>query len=269
VTFVTTDEDRCRQAAARLLTAASDRAPCAPVRDLIGDGGMPAAYAVQQLLTQHALAGRRRISGRKIGLTSAAVQRQLGVDQPDFGVLFADMARGETEPVDVADLLQPRIEAEVAFVLGADLDQADLDLDIVRTKVDFALPALEIVDSRIAGWDITLVDTVADNASSGLYVLGAQRRPLAGLDLPGITMRMTADGATVSEGTGADCLGDPAEALLWLARAARDYGSALRAGDLVLSGALGPMVPVSPGTTYRAELQGLGTVQASFGKEEA
>jgi 2-keto-4-pentenoate hydratase len=179
VTFAQADEDLCRQAAARLLTAASDRAPCAPVRDLIGDGGMSAGYAVQQLLTQQALA-----SGRKIGLTSAAVQRQLGVDQPDFGVLFADMARDETQPVELVDLLQPRIEAEVAFVLGADLDQENLNLDIVRTAVDFAMPALEIVDSRIAGWDITLVDTVADNASSGLYVLGAQRRPLAGLDLP-------------------------------------------------------------------------------------
>lgn len=269
MTFVVAEQNLYRQAASRLLTAAKDRVPCAPVRDLIGDGGMAAGYAVQQLLTQQAVASGRQISGRKIGLTSAAVQRQLGVDQPDFGVLFADMARSQTEPVAMTDLLQPRIEAEIAFVLGADLDRADLDLDIVRAAVDYAMPALEIVDSRIACWDITLTDTVADNASCGLYVLGAPHCPLAGLDLPAVTMRMTAGDEVVSEGNGAACLGDPAEALLWLARTTRDYGSPLRSGDQVLSGALGPMVPVNPGTTYRAELDGLGTVQASFGKEQA
>jgi 2-keto-4-pentenoate hydratase len=160
-------------------------------------------------------------------------------------VLFADMARTETEAVDMTALLQPRIEAEVAFVLGAGLDRADLDLDVVCSAVGYAVAALEIVDSRIAGWDISLVDTFADNASSGLYVLGAQRRPLAGLDLREVTMTMTAGDEAASEGTGAACLGDPCAALLWLARTARDYGWPLRAGDLVLSGALGPMVPTS------------------------
>ena len=269
MTFVVAEPDLCRQAADRLLAAALDRAPCAPVRDLIGSGGMAAGYAVQQLLTQEAVGSGRRITGRKIGLTSEAVQRQLGVDQPDFGVLFADMARTETEPVDMTALLQPRIEAEVAFVLGAGLDRADLDLDVVRSAVDYAVAALEIVDSRIAGWDISLVDTVADNASSGLYVLGAQHRPLAGLDLREVTMTMTAGGEVAAEGTGAACLGDPCAALLWLARTARDYGWPLRAGDLVLSGALGPMVPVTPGTTYAAALDGLGTVRASFRREPA
>jgi 2-keto-4-pentenoate hydratase len=165
----------------------------------------------------------------------------------------------------MAVLLQPRIEAEVAFVLKDGLDRADLDLAVVRSAVDYAVAALEIVDSRIAGWDITLVDTVADNASCGLYVLGSRCRPLTGLGLPALTMTMTAGGEVVSEGTGAACLGDPAEALLWLARTARDFGSSLRAGDLVLSGALGPMVPVVAGTTYVAVLDGLGTVRASFG----
>jgi 2-keto-4-pentenoate hydratase len=269
VTFVVTEPHLYRQAADRLMAAARDRAPCAPVRDLIGSAGMAAGYAVQQLLTQEALASGRRITGRKIGLTSAAVQRQLGVDQPDFGVLFADMTRSETEPIDMTALLQPRIEAEVAFVLRDGLDRADLDMDGVRSAVDYCVAALEIVDSRVAGWDISLVDTVADNASCGLYVLGAQHRPLAGLDLREVTMTMTAGDEVVSEGTGAACLGDPFAALLWLARTARDYGSPLRAGDLVLSGALGPMVPVIPGTTYVAALDGLGTVRASFQREPA
>jgi 2-keto-4-pentenoate hydratase len=161
--------------------------------------------------------------------------------------------------------LQPKIEAEVAFRLGADLDHPDLTLDQVRAAVDTAVAALEIVDSRIAGWNIRLVDTIADNASSGLYVLGADPRPLAELDLPGATMTMIANGDAVSSGRGAACLGDPCAALLWLARTARDFGAPLRAGDLILSGALGPMVPVAANTTYEATIDGLGSVRATFG----
>jgi 2-keto-4-pentenoate hydratase len=270
-------QQAARQAAGRLLAAARDRVPCAPVRDLLKTadmaGAMAAGYAVQRMLTEHALAGGRRITGRKVGLTSEAVQRQLGVDQPDFGVLFADMERSQDELIDMADLLQPRIEAEVAFVLRSELDPGHLsspglDLAGVRAAVACAVAAFEIVDSRVAGWDISLTDTVADNASSGLYVLGSGYRRLDGLDLPGIPMTMTADGEPVSSGTGAACLGDPLLALLWLARTARDYGDPLRPGDLVLSGALGPMVPVRPGTTYVAELGGLGTVRAEFGEQK-
>lgn len=269
MTHVVANQAPYREAADRLLVATRDRVPCTPVRDLLGSTDLAAGYAVQQLLTRAAVARGRRIAGRKIGLTSAAVQRQLGVDRPDFGVLFADMARTETEPIKLTTLLQPRIEAEVAFVLGADLDSDRLDLDMVRAAVDQVVAALEIVDSRVANWDISLVDTVADNASCGLYVLGARRRPLAGLDLPAVTMSMTADGEVVSEGTGAACLGDPCAALLWLARTAREFGSPLRAGDLVLSGALGPMVKVTPGTTYVAAIDGLGTVRASFSESSS
>jgi 2-keto-4-pentenoate hydratase len=261
------------QAAHRLRQAAATRTPCPPIRDLLTEQrlelGLPGeiafGYGVQRRLTEASTAEGRRIVGSKIGLTSEAVQRQLKVDQPDFGVLFADMARDEAQPIDVGELLQPRIEAEVAFTLGADLDGEELDLDVVRGAVRTAVAALEIVDSRIADWDIRLVDTIADNASCGLYVLGADPRPLAGLDLPAARMRMTAGGDVVSEGSGAACLGDPLEALLWLARVARGNGVPLRAGDVVLSGALGPMVPVWPGTTYTAEIDGLGSVRASFG----
>jgi 2-keto-4-pentenoate hydratase len=257
------------EAAQRLAHAARDRVPCAPIRGLLTaddpEAQVAFGYAVQRLLTDAATESGRRAVGAKIGLTSEAVQKQLGVDRPDFGVLFADMARFEDHPIDPGDLLQPKIEAEVAFLLGADLDHPDLTLDQVRAAVDTAVAALEIVDSRIAGWDIRLVDTVADNASSGLYVLGADPRPLAELDLPGVQMTMTAGGEVVSTGRGAACLGDPCAALLWLARTARAFGAPLRAGDLVLSGALGPMVPVTPNTTYTATIEGLGTVRAAFG----
>jgi 2-keto-4-pentenoate hydratase len=257
------------EAARRLQQAARDRTPCAPIRELLATDE-PAAqvvfgYSVQRLLTEAAEESGRRAVGAKIGLTSEAVQKQLGVDRPDFGVLFADMERFSDQPIDVGDLLQPKIEAEVAFVLGADLDGADLTLDQVRAAVDTAVAALEIVDSRIAGWDIRLVDTIADNASSGLYVLGDDPRPLAELDLPGAAMTMTVGGEVVSTGQGSACLGDPCAALLWLARTARDLGTPLRAGDLVLSGALGPMVRVTARTIYEATIGGLGTVRAVFG----
>lgn len=257
------------EAAGRLQQAAHDRTPCAPIRDLAPTDDPEAqvafGYAVQRLLTEAARESGRRVVGAKIGLTSKAVQKQLGVDQPDTGVLFADMARTEDEVIDLADLLQPKIEAEVAFVLSADLDGPDLTLDQVRAAVGSAVAAFEIVDSRIANWDIRLIDTVADNASSGLFVLGGNPRPLSELDLPAAVMTMSADDEVVSRGTGAACLGDPCLALLWLARRARESGSPLRAGDVVLSGALGPMVPVAPGTTYTATIEGLGGVRAAFG----
>lgn len=253
-----------RRAADRLARAARERVPCAPIRDLLDPGDVPGAYAVQRLLSDAATGEGRREVGAKIGLTSAAVQRQLAVDSPDSGVLFADMGRDGSVEMDPRELLQPRIEAEVAFVLGSSLEGADLGAGDVRDAVRHAVPALEIVDSRIAGWDISLVDTIADNASCGLYVLGEDPRPLAGLDLPALRMSMTADGDAASSGVGRDCLGDPLNALLWLARTAQRQGTPLQAGAVVLSGALGPMVPVTPGTTYEAGIEGLGRVRASF-----
>ncbi|MCU7723903.1 fumarylacetoacetate hydrolase family protein [Actinoplanes sp. KI2] len=249
-------------AARRLLEAARSASPCAPVRDLIGADDIAAAYAVQQ----EVVAVRRRsarVVGHKVGLTSAAVQRQLGVDRPDFGVLFDDMDVTGVDPVPVGGLLQPRIEAEVAFLLGADLG-GEIALEGVLAAVDAMAPALEIVDSRIAGWDITIADTIADNASSGLFVLGAGRARLDEVRPADIEMELSVDGRMVAKGSGAACLGDPLAALAWLAGAALELGDPLRAGQLVLSGALGPMVPVVPGTTVTATLTGLGTVSARF-----
>ncbi|MFC5948984.1 2-keto-4-pentenoate hydratase [Pseudonocardia lutea] len=261
--------DRIRASAARLIAAARTGAPCAPVRELLPDAVLETGYAVQQLLTQARLGAGRRIVGRKIGLTAPAVQAQLGVDQPDFGVLFDDMACPQDEPIDIGRLLQPRIEAEIAFVLIADLAGDDeITADVARAAVGRAVAALEIVDSRIAGWDITIVDTVADNASSGLYVLGDEPIELGDRDLRTVEMTLTRRVAgadeTVSTGTGAACLGDPINALVWLANTSRELGTPLRAGDVVLSGALGAMVPVEAGHTYVATLTGLGSVRAEF-----
>jgi 2-keto-4-pentenoate hydratase len=204
------------------------------------------------------------VVGRKVGLTSVAVQQQLGVDQPDFGVLFADMARRSGEVIATTSLLQPRIEAEVAFLIGADLGTETTDT-AVRAATRSVVAALEIVDSRIAGWDISLVDTVADNASCGLFVLGTDPVELGDLDLREVTMSMIdRSGATVSLGTGADCLDDPVAAVAWLATTMKELGTPLRAGDVVLSGALGPMVAVTAGSSFRADLSGLGTVSVTF-----
>ncbi|MEU0935983.1 fumarylacetoacetate hydrolase family protein [Embleya sp. NPDC005971] len=261
------DEDAVRVAAERLLEAAETGIPCAPVRDLIGPGDLAAAYGVQRRVVADRLARGARVVGRKIGLTSTAVQRQLGVDRPDFGVLFDDMGHADGQVIPYRTVLQPRVEAEVAFVLGADLADGPLDLDQVRDAIDYAVAALEICGSRVRDWDIRFADTVADNASSGAYVLGAVRKSLDELVPREVRMTMTAGGEVVSAGTGAACLGDPIEAVAWLARQARDLGDPLRAGQLVLSGALGPMHPVAPGDNVRADITGLGAVAIDFGPD--
>src|SRR3954470_14650582 len=248
----------------RLERAAHTRVPCDPVRDLIGADDIDLAYAVQRQLTERRLAEGARIVGRKIALTSPAVQRQLGVDRPDFGVLFADMDVSRLPAVPSGRLLQPRTEAEVAFVLAEDLGEGSFDAAQVRAAVAYAVAALEIVDSRIAGWDITFGDTVADNASSGLFVLGERRLTLEEFEPVEVRMVLRLGNEVVSEGSGAACLGDPLLALAWLARTAADLGDPLRAGQIVLSGALGPMVATPPGSSVSADLGPLGPVTATF-----
>ncbi|MER7922327.1 fumarylacetoacetate hydrolase family protein [Streptomyces sp. NPDC096057] len=256
------------KAADLLAEATRTGVACPPLRTLFDDGGdLASAYAVQQLNVRRGLDAGRRLVGRKIGLTSPAVQHQLGVDQPDFGALFADMAVPDGGEVPLGRLLQPKVEAEVALVLGRDLPERECTLVDVLRAVDFALPALEIVDSRIADWDISLVDTVADNASCGLYVLGGTPVPLDRVDLRAVTMTMQRNGETVSEGTGAACLGSPLNAALWLASALAERGDPLRAGDLVLTGALGPMAPAEPGDSFEAHILDLGSARVRFAPE--
>lgn len=263
MTSSTINDATVHKAADRLSRAAASGYPCTPVRDLIG-ADATAAYAVQRELTARRRSGGARVVGRKVGLTSPAVQAQLGVSQPDFGVLFDDMTLSSGDTVPRGRLLQPKVEAEVAFVLGADLDTDALDASDVRAAVKYAVAAIEIVDSRIAQWDITFADTVADNGSSGLFVLGSQRRTLAEFDPVDVDMTLRRGDDTVSTGTGSACLGDPLNALLWLARTSQHLEIPLRAGDVVLSGALGPMVAAGPGDTFCAEITQLGTVTINF-----
>jgi 2-keto-4-pentenoate hydratase len=263
-TSTTVDQAAVTEAAARLRDAAAAGTPVLPVRDLIGRDDVAAAYAVQLLNVRARLDAGATVVGRKIGLTSPAVQAQIGVDQPDFGVLFDDMAYADGDTIRVDAVLQPKVEAEVAFLLKEDLVEGDLDRDQVRSAIDHAVAAIEVCGSRVAGWDISFGDTVADNASAGVYVLGTERRTLAEVEPAEVTMSMTVDGEEVSTGNGAACLGDPLNAVVWLARKARELGEPLRAGQVVLSGALGPMRAVHPGASVAVTISGLGSVSASF-----
>ncbi len=261
--MTTTENHVISEAADRLAAATATSTPCAPVRDLIGDDNVDAAYLVQTRNIEALIAAGRTVVGRKIGLTSPAVQKQMSVDQPDFGVLLDDMDCTADDKVDFSRLLQPRIEAEIAFVLSSDIP----DVITAETAPDFVsevYAAFEIVDSRVANWNIKLADTVADNASSGLYVLGDSLSRSAAPDLTEVKMRLYADGEQVSTGKGSDCLGSPWAALAWLANTSLAYGSPLRAGEVILSGALGPMVSVTPGSTYFASITGIGDVTAAF-----
>jgi 2-keto-4-pentenoate hydratase len=258
-------------ALSELMAARGSGKPCPPVRGLLPPGDIKAAYAVQAAWVDGEVAAGAGVVGRKAGLTNPAVQAQLGVDQPDFGTLLSWMDCSGGAPIDAGRLLQPRIEAEVAFILGADLAGPEIGPAEVAAATSAVAPALEIVDSRIAGWDIDIVDTVADNASSGLFVLGPARVPVDMVDLPACAMTMhrartgePGSAGVVSTGSGAACLGDPLLAVAWLATTARDLGRPLRAGEIVLSGALGPVVPVTAGDQYVADIEGVGAVTAVF-----
>lgn len=251
---------RLAEAAQALREARAARRPIAPISQTYGVANLADAYAIAELNTRSRLEAGHRVVGKKVGLTSRAVQQQLGVDQPDFGVLFDDMEFLNGQDVPVARLMQPKIEAEVAFVVARDLTAAAPSWAEFLASIAYALPALEIVDSAIADWKISLVDTVADNASCGVHVLGDQPVALGGLSLGDLGMQMTKNGQVVSTGSGAACLGHPLRAAYWLARTMAERGQGLRAGEVILSGALGPMVPVVAGDAILAQIGGLGSV---------
>lgn len=258
---MTTDPALLRQAADLLWEAERTLHPIAPVRDLLGTAtDIDVGYAVQELNHRRWLDAGRRVSGRKIGVTSKAVQQQIGVDRPDFGTLYADTEYGDGTEIPASRLIQPRAEAEVALVIGRELDRAPHGFAEVVRAVEFALPAIEVVDSRIADWQISIVDTVADNASCGLYVVGSRPVPLSAFDVRTVPMSMTIDGVEVSTGVGAACLGNPIAAARWLADTLCERGIPLQPGDVLMTGALGPMQAIANGDLVVARFGDLGMV---------
>jgi 2-keto-4-pentenoate hydratase len=245
-----------------ILKAYETGMPIRPLREVITS--VDDAYAVQMETVKAWCAGGRQLCGHKIGLTSLAVQAQLGVDQPDFGILFADMVLPDKAKLPHNAVLQPRVEAEIAFVLRKDLSGKGITPQDVIEATDYVSPALEICGSRIENWNIKICDTIADNASSGLVVLGEGRFKPRLEDLPGVSVTLEQDGTAVSAGTGAACLDNPAKAVAWLAETLTRRGSGLRAGDLVMSGAMSKMVAAKAGQVFFADFGRFGSVVFEF-----
>jgi len=273
--MTTHQHEKIQALADALWQAQQSGVPCAPIRSALtelgaqlGGTALDHAYAVQRVNTERQLAAGKRLVGRKIGLTSKAVQAQLGVDQPDFGMLFDDMAVADGEAIALSRTQQPKVEAEIALVLARDLPYERHTMADLIAATAYVLPAIEIVGSRIANWDIRLADTVADNASSGLFVLGNRPVKLSAFDAIACGMVMERRGDQVSVGAGAACLGNPLYAALWLANTMTRVGAPLQAGDIVLTGALGPMVSVAAGDVFTAHIEGLGSVSAYFDNQQ-
>ena len=252
----------------RLWQAEVDRTPIPPISEAGRVLTVEDAYAVQAHNIERRVADGRVVRGRKVGLTSRRMQDLLGVDEPNFGVLVDDMFVEEGDEIPLGSMLQPRVEAEMAFVLDRDLVGPGVTTADALAAISGVLPAIEVVDSRIADWRITLVDTIADNASSGRVVLGGHLLPVTALDLRLTGVLFARNGVAIESGAGAEALGNPARCVAWLANKLGTLGSGLRRGDVVLPGALHRMVPVRPGDVFRADFAHLGSVTTRFGTAE-
>lgn len=238
--------------------------PIEPLTDGHPELDIDDAYAIQTHNIDRRVGAGAHIRGRKVGLTARTMQELLGVDEPDFGVLLDDMFVEDGDEIELGSMVQPRVEAEMAFVLERDLAGPGVTTANALAAVAGVLPAIEIVDSRVADWRIKLVDTVADNASSGKLVIGGRLRKVTELDLRLVGMALSRNGAVIDTGAGAAALGNPARCVAWLANKLGAFGTTLHAGDVVLPGAVHRMVTVAPGDVFRAEYAHLGAVTARF-----
>jgi len=263
------DDARLDALAATLRAAEESKTPCGKLTDDAPGLTIAHAYAIQRKNVARRLArGRRgapcRVVGHKVGITSKAVMDWLQVSQPDFGALLDEMWVPDQGECETSLLLQPRIEGELAFVLGARLMGPGLTVVDVIRAIDCALPALEIIDSRVKDWKIAVQDTIADNASSGMFVLGGPPVSIRGLDLVRLGMTLRKNGVVASTGAGINCLGNPLNAVVWLANTLGENGVALEAGHVVLSGAMGPVVPVQKGDVFELAIADVGHARVVF-----
>ena len=246
--------------AAALAQAEAGHAPIAPLTARHPEMGQEDAYAVQRVNMAAKISAGAKLVGWKVGLTSKAMQEMFGVDTPDFGQLLDFMILDDGATISREILIQPRIEPEIAFILNADLQGPGVTLADVLAATEYVLPSLEIIDSRIADWKIKLPDTIADNASCGRVVLGGARIPGYSLDLAAVNMTFRKDGQQLSTATGAAVLGNPANAVAWLANTLGQFGEGLKAGHVIMPGSLVGAVAAEPGSTFSADFRGIGTV---------
>lgn len=255
------------KAAEALLNAYSSGTPIDPISTSQPTLDIDDAYAIQQMQVERWTTAGRSLKGLKVGLTSAAMQEQLGVYQPDYGVLRDDMFHDDGVPIATTQFLQPRIEPEIAFVLRDDLSGPGISFATASRAVEYALPALEIIDSRIRDWRITIVDTIADNASSGGVVVGGRPVRPADIDMRLVGCLLSRNGVIAATGAGGAVMGHPLTPLVWLANTLGRRGVVIPAGSIVIPGSITASQPVRPGDTWIAEFDGMGSVCARF--EEA
>ncbi len=254
------DDQTVEEIAAALESAAHTRQPIAPLSQSHPGITTDDAYAIQHCICRSRLEAGRRIIGKKVGLTSKAMQEMLGVNEPDFGCLFDDMLTPEGKPLRMSAFIQPRLEGEIAFILERPLEGPGVTISRVLSATRGVTAAIEIIDSRIGDWKINIQDTIADNGSSGALVLGGQLTPVDGLDLRTLGMVFEKNGETAFTAAGAAVLGHPAGSVAWLANALANYGMRLEAGDIVMSGSLAGAVKVEAGDGLRVIIDRLGEV---------
>jgi len=250
--------------AAELADAERSRVPMAPLTSIHSDIDVVDAYEIQLINIRQRVAEGARVVGHKVGLSSEAMQKMMGVDEPDYGHLLADMEVFEDTPVPAGRFLYPRVEVEVGFILADDLPGAGCTEDDVLAATAAFAPSIELIDTRIKDWKIALCDTIADNASSAGFVLGIQRVSPKDIDIKGIDAVLTRNGEVVAEGRSDAVLGNPVTAVAWLARKVDSFGVRLKAGDIVLPGSCTRAIDARPGDEFVADFTGLGSVRLSF-----
>jgi 2-keto-4-pentenoate hydratase len=264
----TEDTARTSQLAKHLASAWVNREGVQPVTAINPELTIDEAYQIQLATINDAIQNGQKVTGKKIGLTSKAMQELLGVDEPDYGHLLDQMEVENGGTISPGQVLQPKVEGEIAFILREDLVGPNVTSIDVLKATDVIVPAIEVVDSRVKDWKITLEDTVADNASSGLYVLGGTPKKVTDVDVKQIGMALYKNGVLQNTGVGAAALGDPVKCVAWLANKLANYGITLQAGEVVLSGALSAAIEANPGDEFNVKFAELGEVSVKFSKKE-
>ncbi len=258
------DKEEIARLSQELLSAEKTRIPVAPLTERFPGITVADAYNIQLGIINTKLARGDVVVGKKIGLTSRAMQEMYGVKEADYGHILSSSVFLEGQPVSVSRLIQPRLEAEICFVLKEDLKGPGVSVANVLTATAGVMPAFEIIDSRIKDWKIKIQDTIADNASNAAVVLGGKLTRIKDLDLRLIGMVFEKNGDIAATGAGAAVLGNPAQAVAWLANTLSEYGIVLKAGEFIMSGALTAALPVKAGDNFTATFDRLGTVSVSF-----